>query len=571
MALRRDFSLDFRGSKEDHNSAISSTLGSLLYVSISAAQVGTSSLQTSNARFFDCLFVSSLSAQPPSGEVSMQLTLSQLSYSYPQAASPVFSDLSATFSSGWTGIIGDNGCGKSTLLSVIAGRLTPQRGSITPSLFSVYCPQDSTQEPEALEDFALDWSGLALSLRRDLEIEEEWLWNYSTLSGGQQKRIQIACALWQQPDVFALDEPTNDLDGESRQVVYKALQSFSGIGLLVSHDRRLLNNLVTQCLVFEGSRATLRPGSYQQVAEQISRERTEALRNQATARKEATRLKAEAQRRSQESARSKDRLSGHQLNRHDNDGRGKLRLARVTGKDGIAGRATAALTTRAEKAAAKAASTVVTKRYGSTMTASGSRSESSTVAHLPATTLEQGSFKLTVPELWISPIDHIGLQGRNGAGKTTLIRALIETLPPSVQVGYLPQSVDESERAAILSRLNNRSSQERGTLLSFVAQLNSDPERILEGGDISPGELRKLLLAEALLNELHLLILDEPTNHLDMGSIEALETLLCSFPGAFLLVSHDATLRDRCCDTTWSIQREPADDALEESWVLSVN
>ena len=140
-----------------------------------------------------------------------------------------------------------------------------------------------------------------------------------------------------------------------------------------------------------------------------------------------------------------------------------------------------------------------------------------------------------------------------------------------MQVGYLPQSVAESERAAILSRLNNRSSQERGTLLSFVAQLNSDPERILEGGDISPGELRKLLLAEALLNEPHLLILDEPTNHLDMGSIEALETLLCSFPGAFLLVSHDATLRDRCCDTAWSIQREPADDALEESWVLSVN
>lgn len=69
----------------------------------------------------------------------------------------------------------------------------------------------------------------------------------------------------------------------------------------------------------------------------------------------------------------------------------------------------------------------------------------------------------------------------------------------------------------------------------FVAQLNSDPDRILDGDELSPGELRKLMLAQGILRRPALIAMDEPTNHLDIGSIEALERVLVAYPGALVL------------------------------------
>lgn len=483
----------------------------------------------------------------------MLLTLNSISYRYPDAAAPILDGVSATFPCGWTAIIGDNGCGKTTLAKIAAGLLTPDTGSVTPTLLSAYCPQDSSCAPAALEDFALDWSTDAVVLRTLLSIDDGWLWDYGSLSGGQRKRIQIACALWSRPDVLIMDEPTNDLDAGTRALVGAALESYDGVGILISHDRTLLNALVRQCLMFEDGRTTMRPGSYSEAASQAAMERSTAAAEREAARRECNRLQHEAQRRRCEADRSKSRLNARSVGKKDNDKRERLGRARVSGKDGIASRSSATMGRRAAKARERLEAPYAPKRYDPAIEGVGEAARGRTVIHGPATTLQRGNFSLSVPELWVGPADRIAVTGPNGAGKSTLIAHGVAAATPGIRVAVIPQDVDERQRSEALAALHDADPAERGHLLSLVGRLNSAPERLLEGSDISPGELRKLMLAQQLAQKPHLLVLDEPTNHLDIGSIEALQEMLACFPGALLLATHDAELAAAVCNMRWTI------------------
>ena len=95
---------------------------------------------------------------------------------------------------------------------------------------------------------------------------------------------------------------------------------------------------------------------------------------------------------------------------------------------------------------------------------------------------------------------------------------------------YVPQEIGVDAARRACARLQGLAAGEKGQVLSVVAQLNSRPDALLEEGELSPGELRKLVLAEAVLTKPQLLVMDEPTNHLDLHSIEALERLLSDFP-----------------------------------------
>ena len=144
--------------------------------------------------------------------------------------------------------------------------------------------------------------------------------------------------------------------------------------------------------------------------------------------------------------------------------------------------------------------------------------------------------------------------GPNGAGKSTLLAYLRTLLADDLAVLDIPQEVEPRERERIVAEIAALSPAERGQVLSTVAQLNSDPDRILEGGRTSPGELRKLMLAYGMLRRPVLIVMDEPTNHLDLHSVEALERALAAYPGALLLVSHDRAFLDACTGRVWEVR-----------------
>ncbi|NPD32692.1 ABC-F family ATP-binding cassette domain-containing protein [Eggerthellaceae bacterium zg-997] len=481
----------------------------------------------------------------------MQLNLSNIEYTYPSTAEPALCAVTATFPRGWTGIVGDNGVGKTTLALVACGLLRPDAGTVSPPLFPAYCAQDAREPPDNVVDFALAHDSLAVRLRRELAIDDDWPWRHATLSGGQQKRLQVACALWAAPDVLAMDEPTNHVDASTRRAISDALSHFDGIGLLISHDRELLDTLCTQCLFISKGTVIMRPGGYSQASSQAFLERSGAVHARDGARKEKARIEREARRRREEASRAAGKRSLRGIDKHDADARRKVRVAVVTGKDGKAGRLSSRMAGRLEDAEARLAATRVEKRYEANVWLDAEPSRRKLLFRMGPCSIPLGDASLVVPALHIGNTDHIGLVGDNGSGKTTLVRRIVEVLAETTRFLYIPQEPDRIQERAALGALRNLPASQCGRILSVVAQLNSDPNRMLEGDAVSPGEMRKLMLALGIVERPQIVIMDEPTNHLDIESIEALERVLAVYPGALLLISHDAAMVEAVTNVVW--------------------
>lgn len=497
----------------------------------------------------------------------MQLSLQHLAYAYPSCVNPVLRDVSATLPWGWTGLVGDNGCGKSTFARIACGRLAPDRGTVAPHLFSVYCEQDASAEPDALYDFAAAYDRDAVALRRDLGVEDDWPWRYDTLSCGQQKRLQVACALWQRPDLLVMDEPTNHVDAPTREAITAALARFKGVGLLISHDRALLDALCVQCLFMAEGRLTARPGGSSQGRGQEELERGTALRQREQARREKKRLAGEAQRRREEASRAAGMRSCRNLDPKDHSGKERVKLAVYTGKDGVAGKLSSRMESRLSRAEETLAQVKVEKRYDGDLWMRAEPSARKVLYRQPEMTLALGERQLLVPPLSIGNTDHIALTGPNGAGKTTLVHEVTRRLDPAARVLVIPQEPTAEQRRDALSRLASLDSRSRGRVLAVAAALNSDPDRLVEGERTSPGEMRKLMLGLGILDEPELIIMDEPSNYLDLHSVEALERLLAAFPGALLLVSHDAALLEATTSVCWEISEpSPETSGLTVGW-----
>ena len=485
----------------------------------------------------------------------MQLNLSNIEYTYPSAVEPTLHDVTITFPQGWTGFVGNNGSGKTTLARIVCGLLQPDRGVISPSFFSVYCAQNATEAPDNLFDFAVAYDDAANKLRRELSLEDDWPWRFETLSCGQQKRLQVACALWASPDVLVVDEPTNHVDTATKHALVAALLQFKGIGVLISHDRELLDKLCAQCLFIGNGTANMRAGGYSQASSQIELERSSALHAKEAAQKEKARIERETQRRREEASRVQARKSGRSIDKHDSDARAKKRGYIVSGQDGKAGRLAVRMLDRLEKATVKTTDMRVEKQYDSNIWLDSEASKRKVLLRMEPTTILMGDCYLQTPPLFIGNSDHIGIIGDNGCGKTTLIKKIISSISDDVQTLYIPQEPTELQEKETVRKIKRLSNSRRGRVLSIVAQLNSDPDCVLAGESTSPGEMRKLMLAQGMLDSPELIVMDEPTNYLDLGSTVALERLLSEYPGALLLVSHDFSLIDSATSIKWSIQQ----------------
>lgn len=479
-----------------------------------------------------------------------------VSFAYETMSDWLFRGLHLHFPAGWTGIVGANGAGKTTVVRLAIGELIPQAGVVETLPGSEYCQQRTDDMPRGLVELLESTDAGACRIRGQLGIHSDWPYRWSTLSHGERKRSQIAVALWRDPAVLAVDEPTNHLDENARRMLQQALEEFRGIGLLISHDRELLDGLCRQCVFIDPPGAMVRSGNYSQATAQVKIEKQSVKRKRGNLKKEFARVKLTTDRRRDKAASADRKRSKRGLDLHDRDGREKIDMARISGKDAVAGKLLRQIEGRLRQTEERLQETRVAKEYRLGIWMDGESSKRNTLFSLSNGEIPLGKdHRLIHPDLAMKPSDRIAVTGPNGAGKSTLIGRIVAdlTIPPQRLV-YVPQEIDRQTSLAIMEKLRALNHEEMGRLLTVVSRLGSRPERLLESREPSPGEARKMMLAYGIVKTPHLIIMDEPTNHLDLPSIECLESALSDCPCGLLLVSHDFRFLRTLATVRWDIQ-----------------
>ena len=495
--------------------------------------------------------------------------LNNLSFRYSTAVA-VLADADIHLGPGWTGLVGSNGAGKTTLLHLVTGLLTPSQGSLTvdpAGALVVLCEQTVDHSTPDIERFAGSWEGLDGSLRARLDLDVEQLQRWGTLSPGKRKRWQIGAALSHKPDVLLLDEPTNHLDSDARGLLIASLTRYMGIGLVVSHDRSLLEALTTRTLRIERGTVTLWNGAYGAASEGWT-----AVESAAIAQYEATKAEAKKAERHLADLRQVNERKRASFKRQNNtrsfkdiDSRSAARQGKHLEGEKAAGKTLATATRASERAAEAVASTEMHRKLGGEIYIDYQPAPRRLIAsHLGPLTVD-GSMIVEHIDIGIERTDRIWLKGRNGAGKSTLLRSLVDDAAlPSEKVLFLEQEMRPEAVGRVMREIESLGSRQRGQALAIVALLGVDPEILLASRSPSPGEARKLAIALGLGRAAWLVALDEPTNHLDLPSIERLQRGLASYSGALIVVTHDEEFAD-------ALNMEPFDlgpDLLDQ-WPVS--
>ncbi len=495
------------------------------------------------------------------------------------------------------GLVGPNGVGKSTLLEVCAGRLEPDSGEVRlspPSATLGWLTQEPDRSDELVRDVLHRRTGVAaaqteldeaaaavagrchgaaerydLALQRwlalgaadldariggvcaELGLSERLLDQpTSTLSGGEAARAGLAALLLSRFDVYLLDEPTNDLDLDGLAHLERWILGVDAAMLLVSHDRRFLDKVVTEIAELDEShhRLTVFGGGWQAYLTERERardravERFEAYESQ----RRALARRVQRQREWAQQGKAKARRSmGDEPDR-------SIRAFKIDQTEQLAGRA-------AQTQRALDRLEVVEKPWESwelrLELLAASRS-GDVVSRLAGAVVERGSFRLGPIDLLVGYGDRIALVGPNGSGKTTLIDLILGRATPTEGTAHLGTSVVVGEIEQVRAQLDEADDLLRaftdaagmttGDARTLLAKFGLAGPHVLRPTDsLSPGERTRAALALLMAKGTNLLVLDEPTNHLDLPAIEQLEQALDAFPGTIVLVTHDRELLDR--------------------------
>ena len=465
------------------------------------------------------------------------------------------------------GLIGRNGTGKSSLLKILAGIEKMDDGLLQyqQGLRIAYVPQEPLFEAnESIFEAVSKGVAKAKALREEyealsvgewddashhrldevqsqLEALSGWNWEQrvhetldrlhldaeakiNTLSGGTKKRVALARALVEVPDVLLLDEPTNHLDLDSISWLEELLKEYQGSVILITHDRAFLDNVCTQ--IVELDRGILRsyPGNFS--AYEVLKD--QELNAESLANARADKLLAQEEVWIRKGVEARRTRSVARIARLE-----KLRTSRSERRDAI-GQVKLAVSAGDRSGKIVADLQNVSKTYDRPI-----------VKDFTATILRG---------------DKVGLLGPNGAGKTTLLKLILGSIQPDsgtatmgtrIEVAYFDQMREGLDLNASLEDYISPGSEwveingNKKHVKSYLSDFLFAPERTNSPvSTLSGGERNRLLLARLFARPANVLVLDEPTNDLDIDTLDLLEQLLQDYKGTVFLVSHDRYFLD---------------------------